>query len=41
MALIGLCFGIFSHLINNFCKLLQGGAHHLIITPQRKTLQKT
>lgn len=29
-----------THLINDFCKLLKGRAHHLIITPQRKTLQR-
>lgn len=35
------CVFILSHLINDFGKLLQGGAHHLIITTQRKTLQTT
>lgn len=27
------------HLIDDVCKLLQRGAHHLIVAPQRKTLQ--
>lgn len=30
-----------THLINDFSKLLQSGAHHLIIAPERKTLQTT
>lgn len=30
---------LLSHLIDDFCKLLQGGAHHLIVAPKRKTLQ--
>lgn len=34
------CFGLIAYLINDFCKLLQGGAHHLIIAPQRKTLHR-
>lgn len=29
----------FPHLIDDFRKLLQGGAHHLVVAPQRKTLQ--
>ena len=34
------CVSILSHLVDDFSKLLQGGAHHLVVAPERKTLQQ-